>query len=272
MSDAVGRRYNTNVLTGTRVGKFGRKATKGLGTKVPKPHHLRAQDLRRYKDRWAKADEDGKLQIEQEVLALACIQVDLELDKDGRRRQADCCHHFSELRAATDDLIHASQGKIARGVMSWADSLPPLTQGYTLNEGTVPQEDHNQLHSEIAKNASDFNFSCRDYARERDLVQEIRAKIEAEAAGETPDYSVEPKRLHEAMKGRHAGTDGEDNDFVPATACLNIPKRKRRHRVKTTGVRAGLQVLRSHPNLESFTFLSRNGDLALKTSNPSGIG
>lgn len=42
MSDAFGRRYKTNVLIGTRVGKFGRKATTGL--EVLKPPRLRAQD------------------------------------------------------------------------------------------------------------------------------------------------------------------------------------------------------------------------------------
>lgn len=151
--------------------------------------------------------------------------------------------------------------------MSWADSLPPLTQGYALNEGTVPQEDHNMLHSEIAKHAGEFNFSCRDYAREPELFHEIMAKIEAEVAGEKRDYSMEPKRLHEAMEERYEGTD-TDADFVPAMDCFNIPTRKGRHRVKTTGIRAGLQVPRSHPNLESFSFSSSNSDLTFEDAKP----
>ena len=51
--------------------------------------------------------------------------------------------------------------------------------------------DPNELYEEMIKKASDFNFSCRDFARESGLTLEARLSIIDHAGNCKPDFEQE---------------------------------------------------------------------------------
>ena len=87
--DSLGRQYKTDLLTGKRVGNFGRNAKSGLASRVPKPLMMDDWTWRKAKAQWLKNDDAGKKALDEELLALACVEVDLDDDDEAIARHRD---------------------------------------------------------------------------------------------------------------------------------------------------------------------------------------
>ena len=86
--------YKTSLLTGKRIGKFGRKAKHCLASKVHWPWIMDDWAWKKSKAQWEKLDDEGKQKFEEELMALGCIEVDLDKDDEAiaRRRATLNCN------------------------------------------------------------------------------------------------------------------------------------------------------------------------------------
>lgn len=179
-ADALGRQCKTDLFTGKRICKFGRKAQSRLASNFPKPLVFDNYSWRKEQAKWKRADDQGKKRIDEELLALACIQVDLKVDGDGRKRYRDVLHAPADSLTEVNRIQFRSDGPIARRILKYLRSTPSKSHGCRTAQVEVPDGPY-AARADITKKISDFNFSCREFATETDLVHEARAQIIEEA-------------------------------------------------------------------------------------------
>ena len=267
-ADALGRQYKTNLLTGKRVGQFGKRAAKGLGSRVPRPSCMDVWAWKQSKRRWGELDDEGKRKFEEEILALACVQVDLALTGDAAKHMRDAVHSSMDLRLAIDDVQSRSHGRTGRQILRMLRSTPQIPKGYRHAPASVPIEPA-QRREQIDQKISDFNISTRAFAKESDLTLEARARIikEAKAAGVKSDFEREPGLVAKFLHDRFE--DPLDEGIVPAMPRVSIPKRKRRHRIKATRIHAKIRVPRS--TNDNHSSCVANGTTTVDTSTKSPL-
>ena len=101
------------------------------------------------------------------------------------------------------------------------------------------------MHEQIWKGISDFNFSCREFAKEPDMVLEARQRLIEEAGTNKLDSTKAEELVKEMLYERFE--DPKDDGTVLAMACIPCPSGYGTHRIKATGLAAGIRTPHAAP-------------------------
>ena len=85
---------------------------------------------RKAKAQWLKHDEAGRTALEEKLLALACVEVDLENDDEIATRHVCTLNARQRLLDDVAQIQSNCSGRTGRHIVNWARSVPSKYKGF----------------------------------------------------------------------------------------------------------------------------------------------